>query len=238
MKSREYPPPHRAFTRIELLLLLATSVLLATVVLPALAGTRRGTDLAGCVNNLRQIGRAYQVWASEHNDDAPYYLPMSQGGIQMHVLSGNAWFQFSWISNELATPRILACPSDFQKRPAQDFGSSSQGGFLNTGYRNNAVSYFVCPHGIRFVPGSFLSGDRNVRVDSQSSCSAINGNAYSVHLGWLFSPFWTNNLHGLWGNILTYDGQVRTVSNQTVTNLFPAARDPHKSDDFTHLLMP
>jgi len=191
------------------------------------------------VNNLRQIGRAYQVWASEHNDDPPYRVFMTDGGIQNHPLSGNAWFQFSWISNELDTPRILACPSDVTKVVARDFGGFSDGGFVSTGYRNNAVSYFVSPHGIRFLPGSFLSGDRNVRVEGLSTCSAISSGAYLLHLGPAGIPFWTNNLHGVWGNILTYDGQVRTVSNQTVTNLFPAARDPSKgTDDTTHFVMP
>jgi hypothetical protein len=212
--------------------------LLAALVLPGMAGTRRGTDLAACVNNLRQIGRAYQVWASEHNDDAPYFLSMAMGGIQQHPLSANAWFQFSWVSNQLVTPRVLACPSDTTRLVARDFGGSADGGFVSTGYRNNAVSYFVSPHGMRFQPGSFLSGDRNVRVGPLSGCSAISGAAYSVRLGSEPRFSWTNNLHGFWGTILTYDGQVRTVSNQTVTNLFPAAIDPSKSDDLTHLVMP
>ena len=239
MKDRRQFPESCGFTRLELLALLGALGLLTTVVLPALAGTRRGSDRAACVNNLRQIGRAYQVWASDHNDDAPHYLPISQGGIMQHPLAGNAWFQFSWISNELATPRILACPSDPTKLVARDFSRSADGGFLNAGYCNNAVSYFVGLHAIRFVPGSFLTGDRNVQTYGSVACSAVSFGAFMGRLSPL-DPFWTNNLHGLWGNLLTYDGQVRTVSNQTMTDLYPKARDPGMSptDFSTHFLMP
>jgi prepilin-type processing-associated H-X9-DG protein len=234
MKTGNQTSSGQAFTRLELLAALIALALLASVVLPALAGTRRGTDLAGCVNNLRQIGRAFQLWGNDHNDDWPCRVSMSEGGILMHPLLGNTWFHFSWMSNGLATPRVLACPSDFGKRPARDFGNSADGGFVNSGYRNNAVSYFVGSDASRFLPRSFLCGDRNVRIEGYAACSAGLNNAAYVTTRPPRLPFWTNNLHGLWGNILFYDGQVQSALDQNMPGLLPTADDAGS----LHLVMP
>ncbi|MBI5386003.1 MAG: hypothetical protein HZA90_15110 [Verrucomicrobia bacterium] len=207
----------RAFTRVEALACLSVVAILAALAAPTLAGLRPRSDSAACVNNLRQIGRAYQIWGHDHNDDPPYRVAMSEGGIQAHPLAGNTWFQFSWVSNELATPRVLACPSDLQKRVAKDFGISADGGFLNSGFRNNAVSYWVGSDAVRFVPASLVCGDRNVKVAGYGYCSAGISDAGTILMRPMAGSVWTNNLHGLWGNVLRYDGQVRTLSNWNLT---------------------
>jgi type II secretory pathway pseudopilin PulG len=234
MKPRNQALSEPAFTRLELLAVLTALVLLASVVLPTLGGTRRGNDLANCVNNLRQIGRAYQLWGNDHNDDWPCRVRMAEGGILMHALVGNTWFQFSSISNELATPQVLVCPTDQEKRVAKDFGNSADGGFVNAGYRNNAVSYFVGSDASRFLPRSFLCGDRNVRIDGYAACSAGMNNAAYVVTRPPSRPFWTNHFHGEWGNILLYNGEVRTLSNQSISNLLRTADDAGA----LHLVMP
>ena len=40
------------------------------------------------------------------------------------------WFQFSWVSNELNSPKVLVCASDKQKHAAENWGSTDPtGGF-------------------------------------------------------------------------------------------------------------
>jgi type II secretory pathway pseudopilin PulG len=79
-KSRVLADPF-AFTLTELLVVIATIVLLAVVFLPALAATNgdRATRTA-CLNNLRQIGIVMTVYAGDHQD---YVFPCrSQNGGQ------------------------------------------------------------------------------------------------------------------------------------------------------------
>lgn len=59
------------FTLIELMVVFAIIVVLASLMMPALASARRrGRDL-GCIANLREWGRATQIYASEHQDRLP-----------------------------------------------------------------------------------------------------------------------------------------------------------------------
>ena len=70
-----------AFTRAELLVILAVLTLLALVVLPALANTRPRSARVICANNLRQIGMAMQLWGNDHGDRPPYEVELADGGV-------------------------------------------------------------------------------------------------------------------------------------------------------------
>jgi len=56
-----------------------------------------------CVNNLKQFGLAVRVWALDANDAQP-----------PNVLC---------MSNELSTPKVLACPADTSRKAAADWSS-------------------------------------------------------------------------------------------------------------------
>src|SRR5881397_3754938 len=134
-------PDGGAFTRLELVALLAALFLLALVVLPVLGGGKAKSQVAVCVNNLRLIGRAILTWDTEHGDTDPWRWPRSPEILASGIFN-NAWYEYLLMSNELATARILVCPSD-TRRPARDFTFSPDGGFLNAAYRNQSVSYFL-----------------------------------------------------------------------------------------------
>ena len=52
----------RAFTRVELCACLAAGALLVLLALPALATSQSRGQVAQCLNNLRLMGRAMQMW--------------------------------------------------------------------------------------------------------------------------------------------------------------------------------
>src|SRR5207249_767899 len=137
----------RGFTRLELVMVLATLGLLAGVALPVLAGTKSRSQQIGCFNNLRQIGKAFQLWGNDHQDQKPCRTPWQEGGTYVSSTAGapgwviaglqnNVYWQFFWLSNELATPKILACPGDATVRMARNFSPTFDGGFLNANYKN------------------------------------------------------------------------------------------------------
>jgi competence protein ComGC len=237
MKSSTQPRSCRAdaFTRAELLVILAVLTLLALVVLPALANSRPRSARVICANNLRQIGMGFQLWGNDHGDQPPWELRPEQGGTQQHPLAVNAWLHYAWISNELNSARVLLCPSD-SGRVAEDFSVSPNGGYLHQNYRNLATSYFLT-HAFYGGQFSMFAGDRNLGWDSIGSCSRFpqvyNVDARRPTFGW------DTNLHNQAGNIVRLDGRVNQYSNEELRAATSA--DPISDRDLIsplHILQP
>lgn len=211
----------RAFTRTELLLVIAVVILLAAVVLPALASNRSRSDRVVCLNNLRQIGLALQVWGNDHGDRIPWHVPPADGGTRLHPLSANTWLQFAWLSNELASPKLAFCPSD-SGRFATDFTGDPSHGYIHPNFANRATSYFINAHPYGELAGNqMLAGDRNIPMQGNSSCWAMTSLSWAQECPAWPSMNWTNGLHGSnVGTLLMFDGQVVQANGQKLRSAF------------------
>jgi hypothetical protein len=80
-----------------------------------------------CVNNLKQIGLTFRLWAIDHHDQFPFNVGTNAGGTREFCVVGNDGFDrsaalhFQVMSNELNTPRLLVCPEDRSKKAATNF---------------------------------------------------------------------------------------------------------------------
>ena len=240
MKHKTESLSHEAFTRLELAMLVAALALLASMSLPLLANSKIRSEQIACLSNLRQIGHAVHLWANDHGDRTPWVTPLGEGGTRglTNPLKENAWFQMGWMSNELATPQILVCPSDQHfgapRKMANDF-SNLQGGFFNPGFRNNSLSYLIGLHAVLELSRGILSGDRNIRWEAQGAC-ALGFSFVDVMNTGQPSVVWTNAIHGVQGNLLFIDGSAEQLST---TGLQQAARGPIQNDNGSnHFLSP
>jgi hypothetical protein len=119
------------------------AVLLA-MLLPALAAAKHRAGAfnyphnfnAGGYNsthNLKEIGLAFHVWESEHNDQYPFNLSETNGGTLELCHPDSRGFEqnpaatLMLLSNELSTPKLLVCPNDPAKHAAADFASLTAG---------------------------------------------------------------------------------------------------------------
>ena len=112
------------------------------LLLPTLARAKEQAKCAMCISNLKQIGLAFRTFGLDHEGVYPWRLSPQEGGTYGPA-AGAGWKNYLAISNELASPRILVCPSDRGTRANALDWSSAPSGFINAANRNQALSYFM-----------------------------------------------------------------------------------------------
>ena len=191
----------RAFTLVELLVVIAIIAILAAMLLPALVRGKQRAQRVQCVGDLKDLGTAFNIFAHDHQSRFPMQVARGEGGSQEFVIAGNnipGPFYFSFrhlqsLANELVVPRILVCPADLAREPAASFGV----------LQNSNVSYFVGVFADFNDPASILAGDRNI-TNNAATASLVRG-GYGLR--------WNEELHFFKGNVLFSDTHVEQLNN-------------------------
>lgn len=153
----------------------AVGAMSAAMILPALAKAKEKAQSINCMNNMKQQGLAFRIWAGDNGDKFPFNVSREKGGTLEYCDRGsdgfdlNSFRHFQVMSNELATPKILVCPGDKGKTAAINFGALQA---ANVSYRvrsgekvdeiNPQEVLIECPihHHKCMVVGSVQAGKR------------------------------------------------------------------------------
>lgn len=99
-------PAAAAFTRLDLIVIVACLGFLALLILPAMANNRTQNAGAGCLGNLRRLMAAYEMYRQDNND---YLMPNPPVG-SFEGWAGNSlenWTTSTWNTNVSAYANSL-----------------------------------------------------------------------------------------------------------------------------------
>ncbi|MEI8247848.1 MAG: hypothetical protein WCI51_18570 [Lentisphaerota bacterium] len=131
------------FTLVELLVIIAIIVILASMLLPALNKARMSAQISKCANNLKQAGIYVQMYASD-NKEIIILNPLYMGAdwtVDISALSHMLVLRGKYLSSKRAQA-ILVCPMDISSQS----DNKTSGIFRNSSYSgriNTPSSYFI-----------------------------------------------------------------------------------------------
>lgn len=186
-------------TLVEILVVTVVLTLLVLTVLSSMARLRARVSQIKCANNLKNVGLAFRIFATDNEDFFPFQISTNQGGtIELTDVAD----QFRSLSNELSTPKILLCPPDYANGRRTDATNWAS-------LQRQNISFFVGTDASETNAASILSGDSRFKVRGTNPPAGLS------HFRATDSVVYPKKFHpeGDGANILLGDGSVHRIGS-------------------------
>ena len=151
----------RAFALVELAAVLAVIGLLAVGAALMYSKMENRAARIKCVNQIRNVGLAYRVFATDSGDRFPFQLSVTNRGTR--EFETDIARQYLALTNELATPRLLVCVTREFGRTGSSKGYGIEAGSWTALSASN-VDYFINVDADPAAPRRILAADDELRI--------------------------------------------------------------------------
>src|SRR5450755_617951 len=105
-------PPKNAFTLAEVVVIIAAVVVMTWLILAPRPRARQIVSRISCGNNLKEIGVAYRIWASDNGNLMPAEQSVALGGWADLLTNANqgaiCWTNYVIMANDLGqSPKLV-----------------------------------------------------------------------------------------------------------------------------------
>lgn len=112
--------PRRAFTLVELLVVIGIIAVLVGMLLPTVSKAHESANRTACLSNLRQVHLAFYQYALANRDAVPigYRSVSKQFNSMVYSTTAGQWVLFGLLQRGgyLPAPRVLYCPSESNEK--------------------------------------------------------------------------------------------------------------------------
>ena len=189
----------RAFTLVEVLVVVAVIAILAALLLPALSRGKERARRARCAANLRQVALATFMYVDDHEDTFPI---QPEDGLAVVAVGGHGTNFYDQLMPYLTQPGVWVCPST-KAEPGELMSYHMNGLIITTnGFRQSRIrrpsdTLLIGESGGTRWNQAYLRPDHSgdYLYDRPQLTHSGGGNATFAdgHVTWYHDSRWTSN---------------------------------------------
>lgn len=182
MRRGTSKPQRRGFTLIELLVVISIIAVLMALILPGINGARRTARRMQCMNNMRNVSTAMQVYSTSRNELPWLATDPTQGGVGVW---NNGAGPFSPVVFAPAPWSVQLLPFIEQEDLFDRITTGDVTGVLPTGedelqLKSNSIEVYTCPDDPNSDTGGTLSWAVNAGYTTSANWAAAQAGTWDV----------------------------------------------------------